>query len=46
MTMWLTGIMGSGKTSSGMSLAADHVIDTSGKTIAQVANEIVSLWAS
>ncbi|HSO49862.1 MAG TPA: shikimate kinase [Acidimicrobiia bacterium] len=26
--------------------AADHVIDTSGKTIAQVADEIVSLWAS
>jgi shikimate kinase len=26
--------------------AADHVIDTSGKTITQVADEIVSLWAS
>ena len=26
--------------------AASHVIDTSGKTIAEVADEIVSLWAS
>jgi hypothetical protein len=26
--------------------AADHVIDTSGKTITQVADENVSLWAS
>jgi shikimate kinase len=86
MTMWLAGMMGSGKTSSG-SLAAEvtktfestvaelwdrlgesgfralesavsderagkyqeaahHVIDASGKIVVQVADEIVSLWAS
>ena len=55
MTMWLAGMMGSGKTSSGAVAAersdryqeaADDVIETSGKSIVEMADEIAALWAT